>query len=145
MNPTGHGQASQPVTVYLAPQPGSVFSLCDLTVEWDSTVMHLSDVNWGSAGSPNGLFASGHGYPVSALYEQLGSAGRVTLNCSRMDNTNFNTADGDYIAALNFTLLKPGYSPVSVIAADMRAYVRGSIAGRRLHDSAHLSGESVFG
>ncbi len=114
---------SQPVTVYLAPQPGSAFGVCNLTVEWDSTVMHLDDVDWGSAGSPNGLFSSDHAYPVTVLYDQLGNAGRVTLNCSRMDNTNFNTAAGDHIAGLIFTLLKPGYSPVSVITSDMRAYV----------------------
>ena len=113
---------SPPVTVYLAPQPGSVFGLCDLTVEWDSTVMDLNAITWGSAGNPNGLFGSGHTYPVAA-YTQLGNSGRVTLNCSRLDNTNFTTAPGDHIAALHFTLLRPGYSPVSVVGCDVRAYV----------------------
>jgi tartrate-resistant acid phosphatase type 5 len=113
---------SQLVTVYLDPQPGSVFGVCNLTAEWDSTVMHLNSVNWGSAGSPNGLFGSGHAYPVAAMYDQLGRESRVTLNCSRLDNNNFTTVAGDHIAALVFTLLKPGYTPVSIAASDIRAY-----------------------
>jgi hypothetical protein len=68
------------------------------------------------------LFGSGHGYSVSALYTPLAGNSGVRINASRLDNANFTTATGDYVAKINLTLAKPGHSPIAVIGADFRFF-----------------------
>jgi hypothetical protein len=116
---------AQPVSVYIVPQSGTPFGACDLTLEWDASILSFAGVDFGSAGSPNGLFGSEHAYEVQALANQLGTTNRVRINCARIDETNFTTATGDYIAKVNFILLKPGHSAVSIIGADFRYYNPG--------------------
>ncbi len=107
---------------YLVPGGGSQFGACDLTVQWDDGYMELVGVDFGSAGTPNGLFGSGQSYMPQAMYNLLGSTDKVRINCSRLDNNNFTTISGDYIAKLTFKTLKPGYAPVTVISTDFRYY-----------------------
>jgi len=86
-------------------------------LEWDASVLSCGSVDFGSAGSPNGLFGTGQSYPMMA--PQLLQAGNhLTLQCSRLDNGDFQTSGGDYVARVNFSIIKPGHSVISIIGAD---------------------------
>jgi hypothetical protein len=108
------------VSVYLVPQAGTQFGACDVALEWTNNLTFVG-VDFGSSGSPNGLFGSGHGYPVNAVYTVL-AGNRLRINATRLDNANFTTATGDYVAKVTFTLARPGHSPVAVIGSDFRFF-----------------------
>jgi uncharacterized repeat protein (TIGR02543 family) len=121
---------AETVSVYVVPQLGVQFGACDLTLQWDDAVLSFAGVDFGSKGTggdPNGLFGSGHEaeYAVTALASQLGTTNSVRLNCSRMDEQNFTTAIGDYIARISFTLLKPSHSIVAGLAPSFRFFNPG--------------------
>ncbi len=111
---------NQSVSVYLVPEVGSQFGSSDITLQWDATQMALVNVDFGSSGSPNGLFGTGQGYTTTASITTPYGTGKVRIEGSRGDNDNFTTIAGDYIAKVNFTLLKPGHTPVSIIGAVFR-------------------------
>jgi N-acetylneuraminic acid mutarotase len=120
---------AQPVSVYIVPQSDIQFGACDFTLEWDHNVLTLAGVDFGvkgTGGSANGLFGAGQDYPFIPKFDQLGTLNRVRITCSRTDAGNFSTAAGDYIAKLNFTLVKPGHSTISIIGLDCRYYNAGS-------------------
>ncbi len=111
---------SQVVSVYLVPQAGSHFGSADITLEWDASMMTWLAVNFGSAGSPNGLYGSGHAYSSATSVTAPYGSGRIRIECSRDDNGNFSTLMRDYIARVDFTLLRPGHSSVAIIGAYFR-------------------------
>jgi large repetitive protein len=116
---------SQTVSVRLVPETGLQFGACDLTLEWDPSILHYAGTSFDSAGTPNGIFGKGHSYSVLAQADQLGTQNRVRINCATTDGSNPTTASGDYIARVNFTLVKPGHSAVALIGTDFRAFVQG--------------------
>jgi hypothetical protein len=117
---------TQAISLYIVPEPGSQFGACDITIEWSGSNLAFAGVDFGPNGNPNALFAPGNGYPVLTEYNQPGGTNRVRINASRQDLVNFTTVANDYIAKLNLTLTKPGYSAISVIGADFRAFVGDS-------------------
>ncbi len=107
---------SQVVSVYLAPEAGAHFGSADITLEWDAAKMSLSTVAFGAA--PNGLYGTGQAYNPSTTVTTPYGPNRVRIQCTRGDGGNFSTILGNYIARVDFTLLKPGHSPVAIIGAD---------------------------
>jgi hypothetical protein len=108
---------SQQVSVYIVPAAGTQFGACNLSLEWDASLLNYSSVDFGSTGSPNGLFGTGHSYPIMSP-QVLQAGNHVTISCSRLDNGNFLTTAGDYIAKINLAIVKPGHGVISIIGAD---------------------------
>ena len=117
---------SQVASVYLVPEAGSHFGSADVTLEWDVAMTAFLAVDFGAAGSPNGLFGSGHAYSSTTSVTAPYGSGRIRIEGTRQDNGNFSTAVGDYIARVDFALLRPGHSPVAVIGATFAVLENGN-------------------
>ncbi|MGA9364221.1 MAG: T9SS type A sorting domain-containing protein [Bacteroidota bacterium] len=123
LGPTYHGTddwswpESQQVSVYIVPAAGTQFGACNVSLEWDANLLSYTGVDFGSAGSPNGLFGTGHSYPIMSP-QVLQAGNHLTLSCSRLDNGSFVTSAGDYIAKVNLTIVKSGHSAINIISAD---------------------------
>jgi hypothetical protein len=107
---------SQPLSLYLVPEPGAHFGSTDVTLEWDPTQLSYSGVDFGAA--PTGLYGSGTAYTSVKTVSTPSGPGKVRIECTRTDGGNFSTILGQYIARVDFALLKPGHTPVSIIGAD---------------------------
>ena len=46
----------------------------------------------------------------------------MIIDAGRYDNLNFTIGPGQYIAKINFSLIKPGFNPISFSALDFRAF-----------------------
>ncbi|MDP4117505.1 MAG: T9SS type A sorting domain-containing protein, partial [Bacteroidota bacterium] len=103
-----------PISVNIVPQDNSVFGAANITLEWDNTKYDFAGID-----KTGGLFDGGN---FTFYTNQLGSTSSVTINASRLDNTNFTTAPGNFIAKLNLSLKHPGYAPISFGAVDFRAF-----------------------
>ncbi len=117
---------SQVLSVYLVPQLGSHFGSADITLEWDAATMSLLGINFGAVGPANGLYGSGHSYSSTTIVTAPYGPGRIRIECTRDDNGNFSTVTGDFIAQVDFTLLKPGHSPVAIIGETFAVLANGS-------------------
>jgi hypothetical protein len=116
---------TQTVSVYIVPETGLQFGACDVTLEWDADIVSYASVEFGSAGSPNGMFGSGQSYPLSTQTDRLGTQNRLRINCTTLDGTNLVGAAGAYIARVDFAVLKPGHTPIALIGTDFRSFVEG--------------------
>jgi lysophospholipase L1-like esterase len=117
---------SQVASVYLVPEAGSHFGSADITLEWDVAMTAFLAVDFGAAGSPNGLYGSGHAYSSTTSVTAPYGSGRIRIECTRQDNGNFSTVVGDYIARVDFALLRPGHSPIAVIGATFAVLENGN-------------------
>ena len=110
-----------PSVAYLCvvPEPGLTFSSSSITLNWDATKLALAAVEFGEAGpagSPNGLFGTGQGYTHTESFVQ--NPGTVTITATRTDGGEFSPVHaGDFIARVEFTLLKPCSAAVTVQSA----------------------------
>jgi hypothetical protein len=105
------------VSVFVVPEPGMVFHSARITLDWDVTIMTLAGVEFGSTGAPNGLFGSGQTYAHAESFDQGLGLHTVTITATRTDGSDLSPArPGDYLARVDFHLLKPGYCPINVRA-----------------------------
>ena len=103
-----------PIELYIVPQVGSVFGASNLTIQWDNTLFSFAGVD-----KTGGIY---DGANFQFLFNQLGTTDQVTINASSLNNANFNTIGGDYIAKLNLNVLKPGFGAINFTDLDFRAY-----------------------
>ena len=93
---------AQAISFYLVPQPGSIFNVGDVMLEWDSSVVHYNSVEW-----------------TGIAFDAAHTA--ITVGTNKLQihvvNSNDITA-GSYIAKLNFILVEPGHSALAVIQSD---------------------------
>ena len=113
---------AQPVSFWLVPEVGAQFGKSDLTIQWDGSMMSFASVDFGATGSPNGLYGTGQAYPHAQSYDQGFGPHTLTIHAQRTDNNNFTIAANDYLAQINFILLKPGHSAVAVIGSDFQKF-----------------------
>ena len=97
-----------PNTLYIVPDVGTVFGSCSLTIQWDNT-----QYDFGSLDPTGGMFDGG-GRQFSSFKSTTGTTTQIIINASRLDNSNFYTLAGNYIAKLNLTPKHSGYAPVSI-------------------------------
>ncbi len=101
-----------PVSLYIVPEATSQFGATTITIQWDNTVYDFVGVDKTGGIYDNTLYS----------FNVLPSANQVIIDASRQDNANFTIGAGQYIAKINFDLIKPGFNPISFSALDFRVY-----------------------
>ncbi|MCC6398708.1 MAG: T9SS type A sorting domain-containing protein [Bacteroidetes bacterium] len=93
---------AQSVTFYLVPQTSTIFKAAYIMLEWDKSIMTYASTAF-------------TGIPFSASSATLqGSEDQLLIH---VEGSADITTDS-YVAAITFTLLKPGHSPLLVIGSD---------------------------
>ncbi len=103
------------VSVYVVPQPGMTFYDGQIVVSWNVAELSYVGVNFGSAGTPNGLFGTGQTYTHTELVTP--GTGNVTIAATRTHGEFSPVSSNDYLARIDFTLLKPGRAIVTLESA----------------------------
>jgi len=103
---------AQALSVYIVPEVDAEFGASYIDVQWSEDI--LGDVTADYTGSI-------YNNALLAVAQTFDWTNRIRLDAS-MDGVNFDETleVGDYIAKLNFELLRPGSSQIDVIGADLR-------------------------
>lgn len=94
---------SQAFSYYLVPELNSVFDSGDVTLEWDSTVVAYASAEFSGLSIETATVTPVGG---SKLHIHFANATDITVNPL------------NYIAKVNFTLLRPGHSAIAVVQSD---------------------------
>jgi hypothetical protein len=104
---------AEEVKFYIVPEPGLLFSACELKIQWDENIFQFAGID-----ATEGLFSNNSFFS----YNLLGANNSLIINGAINNNQNIIVQENDFIALLTLKIIRPGFSQINFSQIDFRKY-----------------------